>query len=261
VSTSAESPSSSALAPPAAPPSAPPPSAPPPSAPPSSFASLPAEPAPPSPAAVEPLPESPPAATAQPDVAPETVARRAKAAKASSAFQIGIFAGAESLSAGNVFVPGGGLVALVERSGAVTRLGVVVDVDLHRTLDVATVYGNVELVGGGGHALVSFGHPVGRGVARVAVGLGVLISHARVTTELAPTLTTARPRTDVDPTLAAQLRWDLPFARRAGVFAIAGAEVAFVSGRYTADVAGSSTTLLTTWPVRPTLRLGVTFGR
>jgi hypothetical protein len=75
------------------------------------------------------------------------------------------------------------------------------------------------------------------------------------------TPTTSRPRTDFDPTLAAQLRWDLPFARLASIFVVAGAEVGFVSGRYTAEVAGTSTTLLTTWPVRPTLRMGVTFGR
>ena len=255
VSTSATSPSSSAFAPPAAPPS---PAAP-------SSASLPGEPPPPTTppaAAPEAPPESLPAATGQPEVAPEAVVGRATATtKPPSAFQIGIFVGAESLSAANVLVPDAGLVALVERSGAATRLAVIVDVDLHRTLDVVTSYGTVELFGGGGHALLSFGHPLGRGMARVAAGPGLAVNRASVTTVTTAIPTAGRSRTDFDPTLAAQLRLDLPFARAAGVFVVAGAEVALVSGRYTADVVGESTTLLATWPVRPTLRLGVTFGR
>ena len=40
-----------------------------------------------------------------------------------------------------------------------------------------------------------------------------------------------------------------------------GHEIFRVAGRYTAVVDGTTTTLLTTWPVRPTLRLGLAFGR
>jgi hypothetical protein len=250
-----ESPSSSASTTPAEPPAvAPQPT------PPAPAALLPAdEPAPP-PAAVETPSAPPPAAPGAPEEAPEVVAKRPPA-PTSFALQFGLFAGAESLSAGNAFVPDAGLIAIIERVGAATRLGVVVDADLRRSVDVATTYGTLELSGWGGHALLSLGHALGRGVARAALGPGLAVSDARVTAGPTATSTTARARTDYDPTLALQVRWDLPFARGAAVFVLAGAEVALVSGRYTADVAGTSTALLTTWPVRPMLRLGVTFGR
>ena len=43
-------------------------------------------------------------------------------------------------------------------------------------------------------------------------------------------------------------------------FVAAGADIALAAGRYTAVVDGASTTLLTAWPVRPTLRIGLAIG-
>jgi hypothetical protein len=221
---------------------------------------------------VEPVPPAassepaPPVASPEPAPEARTVevpVTTAAAPRAPSAVRIGIglFAGAEAVSTASVFVPEVGMAALVERRGAGTRLGVILDVDLHRSVDLHTAYGTVELLGGGGHALLSLGRALRRGVARAAVGLGLAVSDARVMTEPTATPTAARPRTDLDPTLAMQLRWDLPLAALADIFVVAGADVVFVSGRYTAAVGGTTTTLLTTWPVRPTLRVGVAFGR
>jgi len=174
---------------------------------------------------------------------------------------VGVFVGTESLTDGNRAVPQVGLAALFERVGASARIGVIVDGDLHRAVDVPSEFGTVELGGGGAHALVSLGRTFGHGVGRVGLGLGLTVSDVRVTTEPNATLLAARRRTDLDPTLALQVRWDLPLATSIDVFAVASADVAFVSGRYTADFAGTTTTLLSAWPVRPTLRLGVAFGR
>jgi hypothetical protein len=172
---------------------------------------------------------------------------------------VGVFVGAESLTDGNLAAPQLGLAAVVEQVGPSARLGIIVDGDLHRAVDVPSSFGTMQLGGGSAHALLSLGRSFGRGVARAALGFGLAVSDVRLSSGI--TTIAARSRTDLDPTLALQVRWDLPLATFAGVFAVAGADVAFVSGRYTADVGGTTTTLLSAWRVRPTLRLGVAFGR
>jgi hypothetical protein len=70
----------------------------------------------------------------------------------------------------------------------------------------------------------------------------------------------ARTRLDQDLNLGVFLRWDIPLGDLVGLFAVVGADVAFIAGRYTAVVDGVATPLLTTWPIKPLVRLGVSFG-
>jgi hypothetical protein len=179
--------------------------------------------------------------------------------RVSSSFHVGAFAGTTSWASNSVLVPEAGLMALAERVAAANRLGVIVDGEVHGAVDVRTSYGNVDLSGFGAHALLSLGRTFARGVGRISLGPGFALSDVKVT--LSTGTAAARPRSDFDPTMALQLRWDLPITSSLDAFVVAGADVAFVAGRYTAVVDGTTTTLLTTWPVRPTLRLGLAFGR
>jgi hypothetical protein len=181
----------------------------------------------------------------------------------SASLQIGAFVGTESWSTGNVFIPNVGLTGLFELVRAQQRFGLVLDGELRATAAASTFYGNVDLTGVGAHALLSYGRPLGRGLGRVGLGPGLAVSDVRVTpqTGVLTPAATVQPRTDVDATVALQLRWDLPLSTFMQAFVVAGADVAIVSGRYTAVVDGTTTTLLAPWRVRPTLRLGFAFGR
>jgi hypothetical protein len=223
-------------------------------------APAPPQPAPPAATAAPPPPAN--GGGAGPDDAPEVVAATPARPSAWS-YQLGAFLAAESWATGNVVVPAGGLETLFERVRGASRLGVALEGELRGTVDAATGYGNVALSGLGAHALFSYGRSFSRGVGRVAIGPGLAASDVRVTPRagMAPVPATDQARSDIDATLAVEVRGDLALTRSVDAFVIAGADVAFVSGRYTAVVGSASTPLLTTWPVRPMLRLGLAIGR
>jgi phosphate/sulfate permease len=217
----------------------------------------------PAPAAVAidgapPPPPASPAAVAPPVAS--VVASPSPPERASGSFQLGAFAGAESWATGHELVPDVGLVAVLERVRDRARWGASLDGQLHSALDADTADGKVELSGGGAHLLLSYGRSFGGALGRLALGPGLAVSALRATPSTSVASATARNRTDLDWTVAVMLRWDVPVSGSLRAFVAAGADVALATGRYTAVVDGASTTLLTPWPVRPTLRLGLAFG-
>src|SRR5262249_46169459 len=151
-----------------------------------------------------PEPPAPSATVLAPAPAPSSPPQR------SSSAWVGVFVGAESLAAGNLVVPQVGLAALVEQVGPSARIGLSVDGDLHRTVDVPSEFGTVALGGGSAHALLSLGRSFGRSVTRAALGFGLAVSDVRLSSGI--TTISARPRTDLDPSIALQVRWDFPLA-------------------------------------------------
>jgi hypothetical protein len=244
-------PESRSATPPAGAPPGPPAAAAPPAEPPP--ADVPAQ-APP-PAEAEPPAAAPTLSTAP----PASLSTAPPASRSRASWQVAAFAGAESWATGGVFVPDYGAAVLFERVTDASHLGFSIDGQLRGAVDVDTSFGKVELSGGGAHLFLSYGRAIGPGTGRVALGPGLAVSDVRATP--ASNVAVGRPRTDVDWTLAALLRWDLPVARALTVFGAVGVDVAPNAGRYTAVVNGASTPLLTTWPVRPALRLGLALGR
>jgi hypothetical protein len=209
-----------------------------------------------------PPPEAAPAAARASEAKPSSASRSpptARDGRARAFSQMGAYAGGESWATGATFVATYGLDALVERVTGPRRLGASLDAELRGSADVGTPFGNVDLSGGATHLLLSYGRSFGAGVGRIALGPGVAFVTVRATP--APGGGTARPRTDLDWTLALLARWDFPLTRALTAFGALGLDVALDAGRYTDVVDGVSTSVLTTWRVRPTVRVGFALGR
>jgi hypothetical protein len=220
------------------------------------------------PAAVPPAavsPETPHVDTHAVAVAPATPTARvghvAEPPRARSSFQVGGFVGTEAWASGHWLVPETGLVVSAERVRGRTRVGAALDGGLRRSVVADTADGAVSVSGSSTHLGLTLGRSFGaRGIGRVSIGPGVDVNDAQVTPSIAKGTVTARPRSDVDWNLDVMLRWDVPLGARYGVFVAAGADVSFVTPRYTAVIDGTSTPLLTMWPVRPTVRVGLALG-
>jgi hypothetical protein len=209
------------------------------------------------PAAAPPPP--PPAVVATAVVPPPTAAPAA--APRTASFHAGVFAEGESWAAGRDAVAAAGALAGLEHVGPWGRLGVALDVTLHREIVGATPQGTLRLDGGGGHVWLALGRTFDvAGTGRLLVGPGLAVNEVGATPPAGASGVTARPRTDVDAILGVLLRWDIPVGDRWGLFVATGADVAFVAARYTAVAGTSATPLLTTWPVRPLVRLGFVVG-
>jgi hypothetical protein len=219
------------------------------------------------PTVVEPPPatESPPASEPSPaaerasDIEPPLV--EAAPAPVTSSFQGGVFAGGEAWAAGrDALLDAGGLVAF-ERVHAWGRVGLALDASLRREVVSTTPHGTLRLDGGGGHLWFTLGRRLGRaGTGHLLVGPGLSVNELGATPSTSAPQLTARSRTDVDGSLGVLLRWDIPLYERWGLFVAVGADVAFVTARYTLVAGDTSTPLVPTWPVKPLLRLGLVLG-
>jgi hypothetical protein len=176
-------------------------------------------------------------------------------------FNLGLFVGAEAWSSEQELLPGFGLVGGLERARGAGRVGVSVDAELRAGFLANTVDGRVSVSGGAAHVLLALGRAFGNvGTGRLLLGPGLAWTDLSTAPTLAASQVVARPRTDVDWTFAVRGRWDVPLVDSFGVFVMAGFDVAPVSARYTAVVDGRTTVLLSPWPVKPTVQLGLAFG-
>ncbi|MDB4983786.1 MAG: hypothetical protein JWM82_4538, partial [Myxococcales bacterium] len=174
--------------------------------------------------------------------------------------QGGMFVGGQAWATGRDALFDAGVLAGFERVHAWGRLGLAVDGGLRREVVSTTPQGSLRLDGGGGHVWVTLGKTFGHaGMGRLLVGPGLAVNDVGAT-PAGPLPLTARSRTDVDGSLGVLLRWDVPLYQRWGLFVAVGADVAFVTARYTVVAGNTSTPLLSTWPVKPILRLGLVLG-
>jgi hypothetical protein len=214
--------------------------------------------------AVEPVVEPPPVVEPASVVEPTLVVEPALAiglAPVTSSFQGGAFVGGEAWATGRDALLDAGVLASFERVHTWGRVGLAVDGALRREVVSTTPQGTLRLDGGGGHLWVTLGKKLGgAGTGRLLVGPGLTVNEVAATPSAASLQLTARSRTDIDGSLGVLVRWDVPLYERWGLFVAVGADVAFVTARYTVVAGDTSTPLLQTWPVKPLLRLGLVLG-
>ncbi|HVX96642.1 MAG TPA: hypothetical protein VHK47_17125 [Polyangia bacterium] len=175
-------------------------------------------------------------------------------------FDLSAFAGAEVWSGSAGLSPVLGVLGARERERAGTIVGVTIDAAWRRGWSADGSAAHVDVTGASGHLALSLGRRFpGLGTGRIAVGPGVLVDRIRATRAASGAGTVTQARTDADFTLAVRLRWDLELGRDWLCFAMIGADLAAVTGRYTATIDGTTSVLATAWPVRPMFALGLGF--
>jgi hypothetical protein len=175
-------------------------------------------------------------------------------------FGLGAFAGAEVWSGAAGLSPVLGLVGTRERERGDTIVGVSIDAAWRRGWNADTSAAHLDVTGASTHLALSLGRRFrGLGTGRIALGPGVLVDRIRATRAASGAGTVTQARTDADFALGVRLRWDLEIGRDWLGFAMIGADVAAVAGRYTATIDGTTSVLATAWPVRPMFALGLGF--
>jgi hypothetical protein len=173
---------------------------------------------------------------------------------------LGAFAGAEVWSRAAGLSPVVGLVGARERERDGTIVGVSIDAAWRRGWEADTNAAHLDVTGASTHLALSLGRRFpGFGTGRISVGPGVLIDRIRATRDASGAGTITQARTDADFALGVRLRWDFEIGRDWFGFAMIGADVAAVAGRYTATIDGTTSVLATAWPVRPMFALGLGF--
>ena len=196
-----------------------------------------------------------------PALAPVVVARPAPPPGAAAQPHVAAFFGGEGWSKQNALVPVLGLAGALERASGATRMGVSLDATWRPGFEADAPSAKLSVEGGTAHVSLTISRAFdGLGTLRLALGPGLALDHVRAAAAVSGSRVAAPARTDVALALCARLRWDLPVRGSFAVFAVAGADVLSVAGRYTATVDGVTTVLLTSWPVRPTIAVGVTYG-
>ena len=198
-----------------------------------------------------------PAAPPPPSLVVEVPAPAPAPAAPPARFGWAAFFGTQGWSSDATLVPDLGVDASVERASGV---GLSVDAEVRRSFEIDAPQAKLSVAGGAAHLLLMFGRPVaGLGTWHLLLGPGVALDRVQATSSIPALAVTTPARTDVDLAFAARVRWDASLRGRLGAFAVAGADVT-VAGRYTATIAGIPALLATSWPVRPTIFVGLVYG-
>lgn len=175
-------------------------------------------------------------------------------------FHISASVGSEGWATGAVFVPELGLAVLMERVRGAARAGLSLDGEWRLPFAASSTDAKINVEGGAARLLLALGRSFGdHGTGYLLLGPGVVIDHVQATPSIAGDVS-APARTDYGWSLCVRLRWGTKLTPRLHAFATLGADVVPVTGRYTAIVDGVQTVLLTEWPIRPSLQLGLDLG-
>jgi hypothetical protein len=215
------------------------------------------------------LPASKPAAATPPPSATAAVATAVPspptAPAARLAIDLGAFAGGTTVTTGWDATPiFGGSIALLRESQRV-QLGLRLDVQVRRSLQLAAPGASVAMSGGVTHLSLQGGRRFGRfGVVSAVLGAGVAMTGIEPNVQ-APVGAAVRvtPRHDYDLDLLAAAQWAVPVSGALCALVQAALDVAPTAERYTAVIDGSESVVVTPPLLRPVVLVGISyaFGR